>query len=119
MQPDDDQRLTRLEAQVEYLLAHLGIDPDTAAGDWSAAGPARSGALPGDFIDPMPRPGPLGGPVPVGVVPPQVADAIQRGKLIVAIKIYREMTGLPLKDAKAAVDAWASEMGMGARRARW
>lgn len=112
MQPDDDQRLTRLESQVAYLLAHFGIDPDTAAGDWSAAGPpAMSGPMPGDFVDSFPRPGPVGG-LPAGVIPPEIADALQRRKPIQAIKIYREMTGLSLKDAKTAVEGMARDMGM-------
>jgi hypothetical protein len=119
MQPDDDLRLTRLESQVAYLLARLGIDPGTAAGDWSAAGPVTSDSFAGDGLDPMPRPGPLGGPVPSGAIPEQIADALQRGKKIVAIKIYREMTGLSLKDAKTQVDGWEIEMGLGAGRRRW
>ena len=112
MQPDDDQRLTRLESQVAYLLAHLGIDPATAVGDWSAAGPLDSRPLPGDFIDPIPRPGPVGGPLPASAIPPQIADLIQRRKPIQAIKLYREMTGLGLKDAKDAVDGMARDMGI-------
>jgi hypothetical protein len=119
MNPDDDLRISRLETQVAYLLAHLGIDPATAAGDWSAAGPMMSGPLPGDSFDAVPRPGPIGGPMPGGGIPPQVASAIQSGKLIVAIKIYREMTGLSLKDAKAQVDSWAGDMGVGTGRRRW
>jgi hypothetical protein len=110
MQPDDDVRLARLESQVAYLLARLGIDPATAAGDWSEAG--ASGPLPGEMFDGVPLPGPIAGPVPGGAIPPQLADAIQRGKLIQAIKIYREMTGVPLKDAKVAVEGIARDMGI-------
>jgi hypothetical protein len=109
---DDDVRLAKLESQVAYLLAYLGIDPATAGSDWSVAGPTASGPLPGDFFDPMPRPGPPAGPLPAGAIPPQVANAVQRGKLIQAIKIYREMTGLSLKDAKAAVEGMARDMGI-------
>jgi Ribosomal protein L7/L12 C-terminal domain len=111
MQPDDRLRLIRLESQVAYLLAHLGIDPATAASDWSAAGPPDSPQLPGDFIDPIPRPGPVG-PMGAGVIPPQIADAIQRGRAIQAIKMYREATGVGLKEAKAAVEAMARDMGI-------
>jgi Ribosomal protein L7/L12 C-terminal domain len=112
MGPEDDLRLARLESQVAYLLAHLGIDPDTAAGDWTAAGPTGSDPLAGDTFNPMPRQGPVAGP-PVGSeIPPQLADALMRGKLIDAIKIYRSMTGLGLKEAKAAVEGMARDMGM-------
>jgi hypothetical protein len=111
MHPDDDPRLTRLESQVAYLLAHLGIDPATAAGDWSAAGPPNSGPLPGDFLDPIPRSGPVG-PLAAGAIPPQIAVALQRGKPIQAIKIYRELTGAGLRDAKTAVEGMALDMGI-------
>jgi hypothetical protein len=111
MQPDDDLRMARLESQVAYLLAHLGIDQATAAGDWSAAGPPSSGPLPGDFLDPIPRSGPIG-PVAAGAIPPQIADALQRGKAIQAIKIYRELTGAGLRDAKTAVEGMARDMGI-------
>lgn len=111
MQPDDDLRLTRLESQVAYLLAHLGIDPATAADDWSAAGSAGSGPLPGDSFDLIPRPGPIG-PLAGGEIPPQIADALQRRKPIQAIKIYRELTGVPLKAAKTAVEGMARDMGI-------
>ena len=39
--------------------------------------------------------------------PQPLYDAIARGKLIQAIKIYRETTGVGLKEAKDAVDAMA------------
>jgi ribosomal protein L7/L12 len=35
---------------------------------------------------------------------------MRRGKLINAIKVYRDVTGAPLRDAKAAVEAMAREM---------
>jgi Ribosomal protein L7/L12 C-terminal domain len=40
-------------------------------------------------------------------LPSSLYDAIARGKLIQAIKIYREATGVGLKEAKDAVDAMA------------
>jgi hypothetical protein len=36
---------------------------------------------------------------------PEVLAAIRSGKMIVAIKIYRELTGVGLKEAKLAVEA--------------
>jgi ribosomal protein L7/L12 len=72
----DPDRIGRLERQVAYLLQHLGIDPEVAAGQ-----PAGS-----TFGS------------------PELLDAIQRGKLINAIKIYRELTGASLSQAKSAVE---------------
>ena len=40
-------------------------------------------------------------------LPSALYDAIARGKMIQAIKIYRETTGVGLKEAKDAVDAMA------------
>jgi len=42
-------------------------------------------------------------------LPSSLYDAIARGKLIQAIKIYRETTGVGLKEAKDAVDAMAGK----------
>jgi ribosomal protein L7/L12 len=39
--------------------------------------------------------------------PPELLAAIQRGKMIEAIKIYRTTTGASLREAKAAVEAIA------------
>ena len=44
-----------------------------------------------------------------GELPSALYDAIARGKLIQAIKIYRETTGVGLKEAKDAVDAMAGQ----------
>jgi ribosomal protein L7/L12 len=38
------------------------------------------------------------------VLAPQVQDALRRGNKIEAIKIYRELTGVGLAEAKQAVD---------------
>ena len=38
---------------------------------------------------------------------PDVVDALNSGQLIVAIKLYREHTGVGLKEAKDAVEALA------------
>jgi ribosomal protein L7/L12 len=37
-------------------------------------------------------------------------DYLRKGKLINAIKVYREVTGAPLREAKATVEAMAREM---------
>ncbi len=41
----------------------------------------------------------------------QVDDLIRQGRLINAIKAYRALTGVGLKDAKDAVEARAVELG--------
>jgi ribosomal protein L7/L12 len=41
---------------------------------------------------------------PYANVPPEVAEAIQRGEKILAIKLYREATGVGLKEAKEYVE---------------
>jgi hypothetical protein len=43
------------------------------------------------------------------VLPAALYDAINRGKLVDAISIYRQVTGASLKDAKVAVEAMARQ----------
>lgn len=43
---------------------------------------------------------------------PQIQDALRRGNKIEAIKIYRELTGLGLAEAKQAVDQLESRLGL-------
>jgi ribosomal protein L7/L12 len=47
-----------------------------------------------DYIDPNSDP----------ALSPQVQDALKRGNKIEAIKIYRELTGVGLAEAKQAID---------------
>lgn len=62
-------RLSRLEAKVDALLKHGGVDFD-----------------------------------PYRDVPPAVREALDRGETIMAIKRFREATGVGLKEAKDFVD---------------
>ncbi len=62
-------RLSRLDAKVDALLEHAGIEFD-----------------------------------PFRDVPADVREAIERGETILAIKRFRQATGVGLKDAKAFVD---------------
>jgi ribosomal protein L7/L12 len=97
MSPEEYARLARLELQINYLFAHLGLDPAAATGGAGAG------------YDAMPAPGPVPGP-PVGAaVPPELISALQRGRTIEAIKIYRSITGLGLAEAKAAVEDMARQ----------
>jgi hypothetical protein len=114
--PEHD-RLERLERQVSYLLQHLGIDPDQAAGVSAAGGSAAGGSTFGEPSDvfgstvPGPGYGSSGfGPGPADSarnLPPEFYNALNRGKMIEAIKIYREVMGVGLREAKSAVESIA------------
>jgi hypothetical protein len=102
----DFDRIGRLERQVAYLLRHLGIDPDVAAGQSAGS----TFASPADIFGTVPGAPPAfaaasapATAAPAGY-PPEFLDAIQRGKLINAIKIYRQLTGASLTEAKSAVE---------------
>lgn len=83
MYSDESDRLLRLERKVDFLFQRLGIDPDAAL-------------LTDGFQDPY-----------GAALPASFHEALGRGKLIQAIKIYREVTGAGLKEAKDAVEAMA------------
>jgi ribosomal protein L7/L12 len=95
MYPDESDRLLRLERKVDFLFQRMGLDPNEAliqddgfAPQASAYGQqaANGQQLPSSFY-----------------------DALSRNKLIEAIKIYRQITGADLKDAKNAVEAMARQ----------
>ena len=92
--PDDAERIDRLERQVQYLLRYVGVDPETAAADEAA----------------------LGARPPLAAASPEILALIQRGKPIKAIKLYREMTGASLKQAKNAIDGLQFDLGLTRRR---
>jgi ribosomal protein L7/L12 len=77
-----EDRMIRLERQVDYLYRRLQIDPGEAFA-------ADFGELAGEGL------------------PPSFHMALTQGKKIEAIKIYREATGASLKEAKNAVDSMA------------
>ncbi|WP_433058434.1 ribosomal protein L7/L12 [Dactylosporangium sp. CS-033363] len=77
MDADESMRLARLERQVAFLYRHFGLDPNLAE------------SFPGR---------------PAGM-PPEFAEALRQNNLIAAIKIYRQVTGAGLKEAKDAVEA--------------
>jgi ribosomal protein L7/L12 len=75
-----EDRMVQLERKVDYLFQHLGIDPSAPFGtEFDIAG---GDGLPSSFY-----------------------NALNNGKKIEAIKIYRNVTGAGLAEAKAAVDA--------------
>ena len=90
---DEAARLDRLERRVDFLIRYLGISPADI----------RDGIMP-EPDDRWPgRPGGSAGPES-DWIPEALYDALRRGKKIEAIKIYREVTGAGLQEAKAAVD---------------
>jgi hypothetical protein len=107
MDPDYGARIARLEAQLQAVLDHLGLaGPGNGAGydAQSVAGP-----LPGGFAA---QPGGFAAQPAAAAVPPELVAALQRGRMIEAIKIYREQTGVGLKEAKAAVEEMARDFGV-------
>jgi hypothetical protein len=108
------QRIERLEQQVALLYQHLGLN-------------GREEYLPpAPFLPPPPVPGepqdmmiaiPGDPGMPLGAqpqyadprLPPEFYVALQSGRMINAIKIYREVTGAGLKDAKDQVEAMAGK----------
>jgi ribosomal protein L7/L12 len=94
----DSERIARLERQVDYLARYLGIDPALIADGAlppgaPGAGPTGFGVAPADELADVP------------LAP--VYDALSRNKKIEAVKLYRELTGVGLADAKRAVDLMA------------
>jgi hypothetical protein len=99
------QRIERLEYQVAVLCRHLGIDPaDGLLAPPAGLAPPSAGPLP-----PTPQDA-----VPAGAdprLPREFYDFVAQGKKIQAIKVYREVTGVGLKQAKDFVDAFARPYG--------
>jgi hypothetical protein len=95
---NDTERIERLERRLDFLIRYLGLNPadiDSGIGV-GAVGPygpvpTNLGGMPDDF-------------------PPALYESIRAGKLINAIKIYREVTGASLAEAKSAVDSMARGM---------
>lgn len=77
--PTPEERLRAIEAKLDAIIAHFGIGASTAAAP----------PLPADN-DPSSM--------------PDVMELVRNGRLIPAIKIYRDRTGLGLKESKDAID---------------
>jgi ribosomal protein L7/L12 len=78
---DYHARLTRLEALMNRVLTELGIDPQQAL--------AQSLS---DYVD------------------DHIQSLLMQGNKIEAIKVYRERSGVGLKEAKDAIDALERRM---------
>jgi hypothetical protein len=88
MYPDESSRLLRLEQKIDFLFRHLGIDPSQVSLEDDFA-PSF-----GDAFDSSSQPG----------LPSAFYDALRTGHKIQAVKIYHEVTGVGLKEAKSAVE---------------
>jgi hypothetical protein len=86
------QRLERLEAQVALLYRHLGLSGSEAFLSPPATGEPQD-AVPGGGIPRDPR------------LPNAFYEALVADKKIQAIKLYREATGVGLREAKQYVDS--------------
>jgi Ribosomal protein L7/L12 C-terminal domain len=94
---ETSQRIERLERQVALLYQHLGLNG------------TEEYLPPAPFLQPPPVPGEpqdmmIGMPGDPRL-PPAFFEAVAADKKIQAIKIYREATGVGLKEAKDYVDS--------------
>lgn len=95
MDPETAQRIERLEYAVDVLCRRLGLNPEALLGSRSAPSPISDAVPPG-----YPAPARPGAPA----LPAEFYSLISQGKKIQAIKMYRELTGVGLKQAKDFVD---------------
>ncbi len=75
--PEPPNTLNELETRIDRICHALGIDP------------VRIGGRASD----------------VSSIPPHILDEVRSGRKIQAIKEYREMTGIGLREAKDAIEA--------------
>jgi Ribosomal protein L7/L12 C-terminal domain len=106
------RRLEAVESQLAVLSQRVGMSYPQAGG-YSAP---PSGGVSFDpktgtvSFDPGPAAPPMGAPAgqyvdpQAGAIPAEVVALARSNKKIQAIKLYRELTGLGLKEAKAVVD---------------
>ena len=84
------QRLALIEARLQQLFEHLDVKPrESAAGWW--------GGSEGEPPDPASD--------------PEIQDLLAKGNELQAIKRYRELSGLGLKEAKDAIIRAGIELG--------
>jgi ribosomal protein L7/L12 len=83
------QRLALLETRLQQLFEHLDIAPRESAGGeggWWGGGEDEESAASAADAD------------------PEIQDLLAKGNKIQAIKRYRELTGLGLKEAQEAIE---------------
>lgn len=83
------QRLAALETRLQQLFEHLNVKPRAvgSAGEGWWGGSGESTEPPDPLSD------------------PEIQDLVAKGNEIQAVKRYRELTGVGLKEAKDAIDA--------------
>jgi hypothetical protein len=103
MDYETSQRIERLERQVALLYQHLGLNGSEEYMPPSPllAPPPAFGSAYSEPQDSVPGQQQYGDPR----LPPAFFEAVAADKKIQAIKIYREVTGVGLKEAKDYVDA--------------
>jgi hypothetical protein len=90
------QRIERLEFAVGVLCRHLGLDLEAVLSGHAVLQPIVADAVPPGFTA-TPQPGVPG-------LPPEFYALVREGKKIKAIAMYRQLTGVGLKEAKDYVD---------------
>ncbi len=88
------QRLALIEARLQQLFEHLDVKPREGAG---GEGGWWGGSGEGGAVDPASD--------------PEIQDLLAKGNEMQAIKRYRELTGLGLKESKDAIIRAGSEQG--------
>jgi ribosomal protein L7/L12 len=106
MQSNESERIARLERRVDYLIRYLGIDQAHIAGGVMPAG-SPYGLPTGDGLPPGLDVAPADETADAALGP--VYDALRRRETVHAVKLYRELTGASLAEAKFAVDSIARD----------
>jgi hypothetical protein len=104
MHNDETERIARLERKVDYLISYLGIDPAHIAEGVLPAGRPAGWLAGGGGLDVAPA-----DELADAALGP-VYDAVRRRKTLEAIKLYRQLTGAGLAEAKSAVESMARDL---------
>ena len=120
MEPWEQERIERLEYLVVRLYQRLGVDPNAdlpapfkpllgglavlAGGSAAPADAVIADAVVSDAVPPASAPA-----GPADYLPPDFHEALRRGRTLDAIKIYRQVTGASLDEAKRVVQALAAQ----------
>ncbi len=99
--PEMLARLDALEARIEVLEQRLGAAGQATASGAAGASPYGSSDSVQDAVDPW------------SVAPwPEIVSLLRERKKIVAIKVYRERTGVGLQEAKETVEEVERRIGL-------
>jgi len=100
------QRIERLEYVVGVLCRHLELNPDLLLGTQVSLPPIADAVPPGySAAAPAAAAAAAAAAWPGGpVLPPEFYALVRQNRKIQAIKMYRQLTGVGLKEAKDFVD---------------